>query len=78
MTPAGQRWSRNKPTVPGWYWWRRPGEEPTIAQVRASLHEGLFFYLPENEGREGSISVSVAWPDTEWQGPITPHDQEAG
>jgi len=58
--PAGQRWTRNKPTEPGWYWWRDPG---------FVLSGGLKpIYLDEKD-------LTAPWGNTcEWQGPIAPNE----
>lgn len=71
-------WTRNKPTVAGWYWWKRPGYEPTIAEVYGPPG-GLLLWLPgEDTTREESISVSGAYDDTEFLGPITPDSYQQG
>jgi hypothetical protein len=72
---ASQRWSKEKPTVAGWYWWR---------QSRNDVAQPCFVYWAEQ-----ILYLHRCWakyPDRvlsdvrggEWQGPITPHDQEAG
>ena len=72
---ASQRWSKEKPTVAGWYWWR---------QSRNDVAQPCFVYWAEQ-----ILYLHRCWakyPDPvlsdvrggEWQGPITPHDQEAG
>lgn len=69
---APLRWTKDKPTVPGWYWWRRPGHNPALAQVFGP-NTGLVFWLPDKDDeRSDSIGVSAAYADTEWAGPIEP------
>lgn len=77
MTPAGQRWTRSKPTEPGWYWWRRPLVAPTLALVFGPP-QGLLMYLPEDETSDAAISVSATYEDTEWLGPLSPDDRQQG
>ena len=67
---AGQRWSRERPTKKGWYWYRhKPEWEPRVMFVTTELRVAQV-------GFEGQESMDVY--SGEWQGPITPHDQEAG
>ena len=73
---AGQRWSRAVPKVPGWYWWRL-NEEADIEMVMVFtqgiyLLARLYGYTPEKK------AIKLSKTGGEWQGPITPHDQEAG
>ena len=61
---AGQRWSREVPKVPGWYWFRPLGKQGAAhGKTEVFKHNGILI---------------VPLRDVEWQGPITPHDQEAG
>ncbi len=70
---AGQRWSPDKPTVAGWYWWR---------QSRHDVAQPCFVYWAEQD----TLFLHRCWakyPDRvlsdvrggEWQGPITPIDR---
>lgn len=67
---AGQRWTKRKPTEPGWYWHRdltRPYEderEPYLVKVR------------EYGGRlcVGNCELSGPPYHGEWQGPLTPNE----
>ena len=70
MTEAG--WTRKKPTVAGWYWWRdvdkRGKVRFCVCQEVYMLHGSLFAadcgYLDKLSG--------------EWLGPITPTDRQQG
>ncbi len=60
------RWTSDKPTVPGWYWWRqKPGGVLAIVEfasgVRYPLYGGRYF---KPQGGE-------------WSGPLTPPDDQA-
>ena len=67
---AGQRWSRERPTVPGWYWWRNVemGYEPDLAQIDMVDEKLRAYFICEFEEW-----VNVM--DGEWQGPITPNEE---
>lgn len=73
---AGQRWSIGKPTVPGWYWWRlAQGTDVEMVMVFTQglhLRARIYGYTPEKR------PCKISQTGGEWQGPITPHDQEAG
>lgn len=67
---AGQRWSTQKPTVPGWYWWRWKGEVRAIQlAVLPGSTTGKMYV-------KGGISVPINALDCdgEWQGPLTPNE----
>ncbi len=59
---AGQRWRKERPTKPGYYWFKID-ERLEIVDVPT--------------GEWGELA-SAYYQGGEWQGPITPHDQEAG
>lgn len=61
--PAGQRWTCNKPTEPGWYWWKYTGE-PSVVHVVHSMY-GLVI-----EGHVGLVQNMNA----QWQGPLSPNE----
>ena len=65
MTEAG--WTREKPTVAGWYWWRYAGE-PAVVRVIHSMY-GLVI-----EGHVGLVQNMNA----HWLGPITPDSYQQG
>lgn len=60
-------WTRNKPTVAGWYW-RRYAGEPAVVRVIHSMY-GLVI-----EGHVGLVQNMNA----HWLGPITPTDRQQG
>ena len=72
---AGQRWRKDKPTAPGWYWFRlAPGHYPIIERYDKDEYGGLVMYTPSN----GQLLKFPLAPG-EWCGPLEPpHDQEAG
>ena len=73
MTPAGQRWSRERPTAPGEYRWRRYSKYKSYKVDVRNGDNGLEVWW------EGDITAYLTDEVVgEWQGPITPHDQEAG
>jgi len=65
MTPAGQRWTRSKPTEPGWYWWRDE-RETRVVEVYAA-HTGELNASGENFDLS-DLTIG------EWQGPLTPNE----
>jgi hypothetical protein len=68
MTPAGQRWTRNKPTEPGWYWWRTVNGDSAVRIIHT--HEGGL--LIQFEG--GHVTHLHRVTLGEWQGPLTPNE----
>ena len=72
MTEAG--WTREKPTVAGWYWWRRDQHAlPGVAIVCSDLSG---YYM----NRTGHNSTFDHVDDVigEWLGPLTPTDRQQG
>lgn len=70
MTPAGQRWTREKPTEPGWYWWRDEGLYNGIKILQLSL---VMSDLQVHE--HGMLNgLLVRELPGEWQGPLTPNE----
>ena len=72
MTPAGQRWTRDKPTVAGWYWFRGAFTDGCLVMARVicsgqewrcDLIYDSVTMLPEQDDE---------W--CEWQGPLTPNE----
>ena len=49
-------WTKERPTVPGWYWWKRKFHELSIHQVSKGDY---FIWVPKNDPGE-------------WAGPIQP------
>lgn len=67
---AGQRWSREKPTVEGHYWYRDKSCRPDIILV-----EGDGSYIEPLIVRwECADDQLVSEMDGEWCGPLTPPD----
>ena len=70
MTDAsGQRWTREKPTEPGWYWYREPGlgaEAVCVYQPNGPDTDYLEIY-----------DTPLTEFDGEFQGPLTPHEATA-
>lgn len=70
LRAAVPRWTKEKPTVPGWYWawhptpWDAPAFPPQIVEIRRGT-------LPDKFVVQGHM---VAWPPAgwEWCGPLAP------
>ena len=67
-------WSRERPTKPGWYWWRYNEHSPVhatkIEQGNGADNDGLWYarensYVPSN---------AVYLQYGEWQGPLDPKE----
>jgi len=67
MTEAG--WTRNKPTVAGWYWWR---QEKGMMEVPREVVYSPFYRGLVTQGER------LIAGDGEWLGPITPTDRQQG
>lgn len=72
---AGQRWSRDRPSRPGWYWFRNTDlvdeHEPRIVYLRD--------YVRGLAVGNCHIDGFTRYEEGEWCGPLEPpHDQEAG
>lgn len=71
------KWTKTKPTKPGWYWCRNVGDQPATiweAVVRVDIsHEGVlrcgWMTAP---GKVGVMSEYNWNPDALWCGPISP------
>jgi len=76
---AGQRWSKDRPTVQGWYWRRGKGDMYGVGHITEIVRIVLSPAGFPNMEQMGSGQYSPRYHDeeNEWQGPITPHDQEA-
>ena len=78
-TPAGQRWTRRKPTEPGWYWFRRidlPLHCARAAVLEVSTVKGVLSVY-EDYG-DGVLWHPLKQYKGEWLGPITPDAYAAG
>lgn len=62
------KWTDEKPSEKGWYWWNAPDRAPTIVAVR---------YQQFWEFSHGGIwrSLSYANPRGKWSGPIPEPDE---
>lgn len=71
---AGQRWSKERPTEPGWYWFRFPSNsvDPEVFKIHHG-EDGLEVVGPFSE------TPLDEWMEDcdggEWQGPITPNEE---
>lgn len=71
MTPAGQRWTRSKPTEPGWYWWRDHVHGiPTMIEVEGDGSD----VEPLIVRWDCADDEPVEQMDGEWQGPLSPNE----
>ena len=68
VTPAGQRWTRTKPTEPGWYWWRNNGDPEMVHVIEPSI------VLLCGDNRICSVNAMIGHGTGEWQGPLTPNE----
>ncbi len=78
---AGQRWSRDRPSKEGWYWFRNDVLVASVVLVYQDVGEAWYMTGPEVdtcELFELDRDEDDVVLNSEWQGPITPHDQEAG
>lgn len=64
-------WTRDTPTVPGFYWWREPGKEKAV-MARTRLLGGKLVCLPE-----GSIAALASDLGGAWQGPLAPVESDS-
>ncbi len=60
------KWSSNKPTKPGWYWWRAPGKNPRVLRVWA--YEGSKPTCQDGFGGDEDFIENMV--PGEWAGPI--------
>jgi hypothetical protein len=59
-------WTTDKPTVPGWYWWRSNTEDPTMVEVVKCRRVCMVLEPDSNMGVEVPLYVG------EWAGPLEP------
>ena len=64
-------WTTNKPTVPGWYWWRRPKFKAVVVEVWEQRMD-YFVFESVRDQDDYPMAVGSAYDDTEWCGPLTP------
>lgn len=81
MTEAG--WTRKKPTVAGWYWWR--GKEESGIALVFPADKPMPWHTSDHSARVqlfysagGMSSTRVNDFGGEWLGPISPTDRQQG
>ena len=81
MTEAG--WTRKKPTVAGWYWWR--GKEESGIALVFPADKPMPWHTSDHSARVqlfysagGMSSTRVNHFGGEWLGPISPTDRQQG
>lgn len=62
--PARLQWSPERPTKPGWYWYRGPGEGGDLLIVL--VDEAGYFQWPDGGFSEAEHT------DGDWAGPLDP------
>jgi hypothetical protein len=72
-TPAGQRWTRRKPTIEGWYWFRDNKKDPPDVHWLSLIDGKLRVFTMSNENCVEHIDDYTG----EWQGPLTPNEATA-
>lgn len=60
------KWTSEKPTKPGHYWWRQEQGDPEVVFVE----KGGFSLWWSRWGMEGASRVERALPTCQWAGPI--------
>jgi hypothetical protein len=79
-------WSSERPTVPGWYWWKRSGLAPEIVMImRGDFNDlgpkkcGLYMFgfISDEAGITTGFCFLLTTCGGEWSGPLTP-PQEGG
>ena len=65
-----RKWTREKPTEPGWYWWQRSAnDEPVVVHI-TDLHADKILRIEYPQGDYGRLSNCTG----SFQGPITPRE----
>jgi hypothetical protein len=60
-------WTNDRPTTPGWYWFRRTaGDEPRVLRLDGAPDHLAHVY----EIGIGGAPVTAALPSGEWCGPL--------
>ena len=72
-------WTRERPTKPGWYWfrWLKDDKQAVLVRPAKNIDSGLMFLWHRFE-EISSCWICVAHipkKDAEWQGPITPQGE---
>lgn len=61
------RWTEEKPTVEGWYWWKR-GRYQELVEVRERFVKGEL-WMTDSEQEDGWLRLDKAY-EAQWAGPI--------
>lgn len=61
------KWTKKKPTKPGWYWWKRLCCEVEMVEIFEQIPSGILMHRELDEPVE---SVADAEPQCLWAGPI--------
>jgi hypothetical protein len=64
-----------RPTTPGWYWFKFPGEPWTPVEVQAEEKPGWGIYVCGTERRDGGFPKD-GYGKGGWWGPRIPHPHE--
>jgi hypothetical protein len=66
-------WTTEKPTVPGWYWWKPKQYYPVIVEIYRLEVRGKHYLMIGNcnEHHEGDLEYA----EGEWAGPIPPPEE---
>ena len=65
-------WTSEKPTVPGWYWWRR-----TIVRHRQSTSKVYILeFVDSHNGPYNSCWGHASMLDGHWSGPLEPPKEQ--
>lgn len=67
-----RKWTRERPTAAGWYWWRRRGRLSIVSIVWEPLASDGTGYF---EVRGDNLLWSLDSLDGEFQGPLTPGEE---
>lgn len=68
-SPAGQRWTRERPVKNGWYWWRFDASTNATMVHMMVCNDGSLAEMTEN-----GLLLREAGFAGEWQGPLTPNE----
>jgi hypothetical protein len=70
-------WTHNKPTSPGYYWFREPNDDYYMVKVTESrvFRNGLFVH--GGPWRDDTLTYYGS-KEAQWQGPITPDHGDRG
>ena len=73
-TPAGQRWTRDKPTQEGWYWYR---DSDVTCHSMVYVEEMLVLGSIRVAIYRSGDGMFISKMSGEFQGPLTPHEATA-